>query len=107
MRLLPTRQQNILKKYAMDSSAFLKEMRRVIQPNGKLCLVLGDSNVRGQHVANSKLFAHLADAAGFQKISQRRRALKENRRYLPITSANKRLENRMRYEVIQTYVARN
>jgi hypothetical protein len=67
--------------------------------------VLGDSNVRGQPVANSKLFAHLAREVGFRKISQRRRSLQENRRYLPITSNNETLGNRMRYEVIQTYVA--
>lgn len=102
---LPERQQNIIRRYARDASSFLKEMRRVIKPDGRLALVLGDSNVRGQHIENSKLFATLARQVGFEKVSQNRRQLAENRRYLPITSSNNTLENRMRYEVIQTYVA--
>jgi hypothetical protein len=102
---LPSRQRNILRRYAIDAAIFLDEMHRVLAPNGKLCLVLGDSNIRGQHIANSKLFAYLARQAGFHKASQRRRPLQASRRYLPITSTTKTLENRMRYEVIQTYVA--
>lgn len=103
--LLPTRQRNILRRYATDASIFLTEMHRVLTPGGRLSLVLGDSNVRGHHIANSRLFAQLAKRIGFKKTSQRRRALQENRRYLPVTSNNNTLENRMRYEVIQTYVA--
>jgi DNA modification methylase len=102
---LPPRLRNILLRYAHDAALFLQEMRRVLEDRGKLCLVLGDSNLRGSHVANSKLFAHLAREAGFRKSGERRRPLQENRRYLPTTSKNNTLENRMRYEVIQTYVA--
>ena len=102
---VPLRQQNIIRRYASDASIFLREMHRIMKPGGRLALVLGDSNIRGQHIENSKLFAALAHQAGFAKTSQRRRALEENRRYLPVTSRNNSLENRMRYEVIQTYVA--
>ena len=102
---LPRRQQNIIRRYASDASIFLNEMRRLIKPGGRLALVLGDSHIRGEHIENSKLFAALARRAGFEKTSQRRRPLQDNRRYLPVTSRNNSLENRMRYEVIQTYVA--
>jgi hypothetical protein len=102
---LPRRQQNIIRRYASDASIFLNEMRRLIKPGGRLALVLGDSHIRGEHIENSKLFAALARQAGFEKTSQRRRALQDNRRYLPVTSRNNSLENRMRYEVIQIYVA--
>jgi hypothetical protein len=102
---LPARQQNIVQKYALDSSAFLTEMQRVIKPGGQLSLVLGESNLRGKLIENSKLFSHLARNHGFTKTSQHRRPLQENRRYLPVTSKDNSLENRMRYEVIQTYVS--
>lgn len=102
---LPARQQNIVRKYADDASIFLAEMHRVIKPGGRMSLVLGDSNVRGQRIENSKLFFHLARQIGFRKTAQSRRQLQENHRYLPIISKNNSLENRMRYEIIQTYVA--
>jgi tRNA G10 N-methylase Trm11 len=102
---LPRRQKNIVRKYAKDASSFLSEMYRVVKPGGRLALVLGDSNIRGHRIENSKLFSHLAKQVGFKKTSQHRRHLKNNHRYLPVTSKNDSLENRMRYEVIQTYVA--
>src|SRR5580700_549440 len=102
---LPIRQQNIIAKYARDASCFLSEMHRLIRPGGCLALVLGDSNIRGCRIENSKLFSHLARQIGFKKTSQHRRHLKENHRYLPVISKDDSLENRMRYEVIQTYVA--
>lgn len=102
---LPRRQQNIVRRYATDASAFLSEARRLMKPGGSLSLVLGDSNVRGYRVENSKLFSRLANAIGFRKTSQHRRQLQQNRRYLPIKSKDSSLENRMNYEVIQTYIA--
>jgi DNA modification methylase len=57
---LPSRQQNIVRKYACDAFSFLTEMHRVIKPGGRLSLVLGDSNLRGSLIENSKLFSHLA-----------------------------------------------
>lgn len=102
---LPSRQKNIVAKYAKDASSFLSEMHRVIRPGGRLALVLGDSNIRGHQIENSKLFSCLARQIGFKKTSQHRRHLKDNHRYLPITSKNAGLDKRMRYEVIQTYVA--
>lgn len=102
---LPRRQKNIVRKYAIDAALFLSEMHRVVKPGGRLALVLGDSNIRGHRIENSKLFSHLAREIGFKKISQRRRHLRENHRYLPVVSENASLENRMRYEVIQTYIS--
>jgi tRNA G10 N-methylase Trm11 len=102
---LPARQQNIVKRYADDAFIFLQEMQRVIKSGGQMSLVLGDSMIRGQIIENSKLFSSLAKQVGFERVAQHRRSLEESRRYLPITSSNNSLEKRMRYEVIQTYVA--
>jgi SAM-dependent methyltransferase len=102
---LPQRQRNIVRKYTADASSFLLEMHRLVKPGGSLALVLGDSNIRGHRIENSKIFSHLARQIGFKKVSQHRRHLKESHRYLPVTSKDDSLENRMRYEVIQTYVA--
>lgn len=102
---LPIRQQKILRKYAVDAHLFLTEMRRVIRHNGSMSLVLGDCNIKGEFIQNSKLFAHLAKKAGFTKSKEVQRQLEERKRYLPSTSNNNSLEKRMRYEVVQTYFA--
>ncbi len=102
---LPSRQQNIVRRYARDASSFLSEAHRLIRPGGYLSLVLGDSNVRGYRIENSKMFSHIAREIGFRKTSQHRRQLQKNRRYLPVKSKDNSLENRMSYEVIQTYRA--
>lgn len=106
-RNLPPRQRNLVTRYAKDAASFLSEMRRIIKPGGFLALVLGDSNIRGCRIENSRLFTHLARQIGFEKTSQRRRHLKERHRYLPVISKDDSLEKRMRDEVIQTYIAVN
>lgn len=105
IRRLPTRQANLVRKYANDTERMLREMRRVTRVGGKLITVLGNCNVRGHFIENSKLYSILAARAGFELVSQRKRPLTPSRRYLPTISSNNALEQRMKYEVVQTYAA--
>ena len=105
IRRLPARQANLVRKYANDTEHMLEEMRRVVKPGGKLITVLGNCNVRGHFIENSKLYSILAARTGFELINQRKRPLTPSRRYLPTTSSNNALEKRMKYEVVQTYAA--
>jgi DNA modification methylase len=103
IRALPSRQRNIVHKYAKDAKLMIKEMKRVLHPNGLLVLVLGDSNLRGLPVYNSRIFKHIASASGFVLEAERRRPLQNDRRYLPIAASSGALANRMKVEVLQSY----
>ncbi|WP_316184957.1 MULTISPECIES: hypothetical protein [unclassified Bradyrhizobium] len=103
IRQLPPRQKNIVRKYAQDAALIIKEMKRVLRPGGLLVLVLGDSNLQGNPVYNSRIFKHIASANGFILETERKRPLQSNRRYLPIAESSGALANRMKTEVLQSY----
>lgn len=103
IRVLPQRQRTIVHRYARDAELMLRQMQRVLRPGGLMVLVLGDSNVRGVPVHNSRIFKHLAVQAGFVLEEERKRPLQSARRYLPISSMSAALAKRMKVEVIQAY----
>jgi len=103
IRRLPQRQRFIVHKYAQDARLFLKEMQRVVVRDGLLVLVLGDSNLKGVPVYNSRIFKHIALENGFVLEEEKKRPLQSDRRYLPISSASEALSKRMKFEVIQAY----
>lgn len=103
IRRLPQRQRFIVHRYAHDARQFLEEMRRVLAKDGLMVLVLGDSNLRGVPVYNSRIFRSIAEENGFVLSQERKRPLREDRRYLPMVSANDALAKRMKFEVIQAY----
>ena len=103
IRRLPQRERFMVHKFAQDARLFLKEMRRVLVSDGLLVLVLGDSNLRGVPVYNSRIFKHLALENNFVLDEERRRPLQSNRRYLPLSSSNDALSKRMKFEIIQAY----
>ncbi|HML27766.1 MAG TPA: hypothetical protein PKE16_02805 [Hyphomicrobium sp.] len=100
---LPQRQRSIVHKYAVDASLMLSEMKRVLSPEGLLVLVLGDSNLRGVPVYNSRIFKHLARECGFVLESEYKHPLASDRRYLPMSDTSGALANRMKLEVLQAY----
>jgi len=103
IRALPQRQRAIVHQYAKDAGLTLREMQRVLRPGGLMVLVLGDSNLRGVPVHNSKIFNYIAAKTGFVLEKERKRLLQSDRRYLPIASASAALAKRMKVEVIQGY----
>jgi SAM-dependent methyltransferase len=103
IRKLPQRQRAIVHKYAQDAALIVKEMKRVLKPDGLMVLVLGDSNLRGVPVYNSKIFKHIAAGNGFVLDEEEKRPLQSDRRYLPITGSSAALAKRMKTEVLQAY----
>jgi DNA modification methylase len=103
IRKLPKRQRAIVRKYAQDAALLVAEMKRVLAPDGLMVLVLGDSNLRGVPVYNSRIFNYIAAKQGFLLEEERQRPLQSNRRYLPIAAASGALAKRMKNEVLQAY----
>ena len=103
IRRLPQRQRAIVHKYAQDATLIVREMKRVLVTNGLMVLVLGDSNLRGVPVYNSRIFKHIAGQNGFVLDEERKRPLESNHRYLPIADSSGALAKRMKVEVVQAY----
>ncbi len=103
IRRLPQRQRFIVHRYAQDARSFMREMRRVLAKDGLMVLVLGDSNLRGVPVYNSRIFRTIAEESGFVLEEDRKRPLRKDRRYLPMVSSNDALAKRMKFEVVQAY----
>ena len=103
IRRLPTRQRSIVHKYARDAELMILEMKRMLAKGGLLVLVLGDSNLRGVPVYNSRIFKHIARESGFVLTEERKRPLQSHRRYLPTSASSGALANRMKVEVLQAY----
>lgn len=53
--------------YFMDMFDVLKETRRIINPNGKAYLILGDSAPYGVHIPTTELLGKISLNAGFKK----------------------------------------
>lgn len=105
LHALALRQQRIVARYVGDSTKLLTEFKRVLKPGATLALVLGNSSIRGQYIANSKIYDVLATQLRFRKLDERQRTLEVRKRYLPVVSRNNTLENRIRHEIIQVYEA--
>ena len=102
---LTGRFRRMLVQYIHDMDSVLGEIRRVLRPEGRAILVVGDSSIRGVFVRNSKAIAYLGERNGFRVSSIRRRQLPASRRYLPpptLNTSGARLRERMREEVIIT-----
>jgi SAM-dependent methyltransferase len=102
---LSTRNTGILKQYVQDTKSILLEIERVLRPNGKAIIVVGNCNIRDTFIKNSRGIAITAKQVGLTVEKTRKRLLPTNRRYLPPPSASgagKALQKRMREEVILT-----
>lgn len=102
---LSPRHLGMLNNYVNDMHLFLRECHRVLRPGSQAVFVIGDCNVRGTFVENSKALEWLGILAGFSLKSSKRRPLPENRRYMPppqTKSVGGSMRKRMREEVILT-----
>jgi SAM-dependent methyltransferase len=100
---LSTRAIGLLHRYVADMDGVMREMARVLVPEGHAVLVVGDSTIRGVFVKNSVALEHLGKRHGLKLVKVRRRPLPPNRRYLPPPCASgvgDQLKTRMRDEVI-------
>ncbi len=105
MEELPRRQAAIVARYAGDVYRFMSEVARVLKPEGKAILVVGNSCLNGAFVRNSDGVIKAASMVGLRLLSQVERELPIQNRYLPMPTDNKKpLGKRMRTETILTFV---
>ncbi len=102
---LDSRMQNIVKRYIWDAHELISKCKRVLKPDGRLGLVIGDSSIRGVFVRNSNIFCKVAEAEGFTRVERKKREILSSRRYLPGRSSTNTLEKRMRHEILQLFSA--
>ncbi len=104
---LSPRAIGMLRQYLRDMKLVLSEIYRVLTCPGKAVLVVGNCNLEKTFIKNSKGIELLAENVGLRKQKSSKRALPENRRYLPppdSLGAGKQLKKRMREEVILTFL---
>jgi hypothetical protein len=104
---LSPRQTGMLRQYVRDVREILVEIQRVLRPQGKAIVVVGNCNLRDTFVTNSRCIELVAGLVGLKVTHVRTRPLPENRRYLPppnSSAAGAALRKRMREEVILTLV---
>ena len=107
---LGRRYEGILDRYIQDMSKALYEIWRVLRPNGRAVLVIGDSMIRGKFIKNSDALSFLAERLGLCLENRTTRELPPNRRYLPppaTKTSGLNLQARMRSEVVLTFRAMN
>jgi len=102
---LPRRFQKMIRRYVKDMNEVISEISRVLVPKGLVVMVLGDCTLRGIYIRNSVAIRLLAAGHGLDALSERRRRIPDNRRYLPPPrrESGEALAKRLRTEVILSF----
>ena len=101
-----SRERKMVRRYIVDLDAAIGEVARVLRPEGRAIYVVGDCNLRGLFIENSKIICSLMQSHSLRWVSTRRRELLRNRRYLPPPCSKKagtQLRARMAEEVILAF----
>ena len=103
---LPNKHLQMIRRYAEDVYRFMFQTARVLKPNGRAILVVGDSCLRNVFISNSNGINKAASLVGLKLQKQMEREIPNRNRYLPTpsNSANP-LGKRMRIETILTFVS--
>lgn len=97
---LSGRNQAILYRYAGDLVQVAGEIRRVLRPEGRAVIVIGNSFIQGIAVDNAKAVVRAAFLTGMTLDATRERILPDQHRYLPPPGSNGSLNKRMRTETV-------
>lgn len=100
---LPNRYRLMIERYAEDVYRMISEIARVLRPGGTATLVIGNSCLKGTFIDNAAGIMEAARMVGLTSTGVSKRALPDNRRYLPVTKAGQ-LGRRMRTESICSFV---
>ena len=103
-RVLSSRIKKYLLRYISDCEKTINTMREVLKPEGRLVMVVANSNQRGTKISNSKIISMLAGQAGFRLKGEARRAISSRSRYLPVKNAGNKIANRMKTESVLQFV---
>jgi hypothetical protein len=102
---LSPRRASMAARYSEDTYRLMSEVARVLKPNGRAILVVGNSCLKGAFIRNSGGVIKAAAMVGLRLMAQFERDLPNCNRYLPISSdKDKPLGKRMRTETILTFV---
>jgi SAM-dependent methyltransferase len=102
---LHPRIERMVNKYIVDMNFVIAEIARVLRPQGKAVVVVGNSTLRGAFLRNSDLIIELGRLNGLSLTNRQRRRIPLSRRYLPPPSSQAStmpLASRMRTEVVLT-----
>lgn len=103
--LLPARAARIVDRYWNDLLRMMAEIERVLALNGRACLVVGNSTLRGVFLDNSAACTEAAAQVGLRLVDVWRRPLPAMSRYLPPPGEQDRgLDRRLREEVVLTFI---
>lgn len=104
---LPSAKQSAVLRYSCDVAELLSEAARVLIPGGKGVYVVGNSNISGVPVNNTKIVINAAHQFGLVMTDYYERELLASRRYLPPPKENFEggaIQHRMGTECIVTFV---
>lgn len=95
------------RRYASDMKLALIQLKRVLKPEGKAVMTVGNSFLRGAVIDNAGVVESLAASIGFQCVERTRRDIPARRRYLPppTSGGENALDFRMRSETTLTFAA--
>ncbi|MDY4491637.1 MAG: hypothetical protein SPD87_01400 [Schaalia hyovaginalis] len=93
-----------IRRYAHDLASFARELNRVCKTGSEVVTVIGNSTLRGNYIQNDVLVRKAYENSGFLVAARTERELPENRRYLPVRTANleSSISKRMRTEIVLT-----
>ena len=101
---LPIGDIRMVERYAEDIYRLMAEMARVLRPDGRIFLVVGNSCLRKVFISNSDGFIAAGRMIGLRLTRQVERELPTRKRYLPLPKQNHgTLGNRMRTENILSF----
>jgi len=102
---LAPKEKGMFDRYLLDMVALMKEIGRVLKPEGRALLVVGNSCLKGVFIKNTMAVTVAAELAGLQLTDETERELPANSRYLPPPSSENAstLTNRMRTEAVLSF----
>lgn len=101
---LPSGDQRMIARYAEDMYRLMSELARVLKPDGRIFLVVGNSCLRTVFIRNSEGFIAAGNMVGMKVTRVTERDLPTRKRYLPTPDAGQgSLAKRMRTEMVMTF----
>jgi hypothetical protein len=105
---LPSRHRLMVSRYARDIRGMMSEVARVLRPDGRAILVVGNSCLKNVFINNAGGIAEAASQVGLRLVSRTERKLPDSKRYLPMPrKRTAALGGRMRTETILTFGVRS
>lgn len=102
---LPTRHQRMVDRYAIDLTLMLRQVSRVLRPEGRAVFVVGNSCLKDVFIFNSRGLRVAGRIAGLSFLRETERELPSSSRYLPMPADHSTaLGRRMRTENVLTFV---